>query len=88
MTKAEQFAALFNNDGQTWLTGCGRYWDQVADEMCASVEIRRRDDAMRLTFSDGSVIVAVGDAWDLGFSDCWCFAGYPCDGHEQGNCNR
>lgn len=85
-TKAEQFAALFNNDGQCWMTADGRYWDTVADEMGADVYTRHRDDATRLTFPDGSVITAVGDAWDHGFPDCWCWAGCPRDGHDDGRC--
>lgn len=40
----------------------------------------RSSDEWKAVFPDESVITACGGAWDIGYLDCWCWAGY---GHEN-----
>ena len=86
MTIAQQIAAALDNDGQQWRT---RPTDE-SDPMTFTDLVERHGayiqtwrDNSRFTFSDGSVITVAGSAWDLGFPDCYCWAGA---GHDD-TCN-
>lgn len=81
MTIAAQVSALLHNDGQCWRTDDGRDFDQLVEAFGATHD-GDGFDKHRYTFSDHSVITVSGDAWDLGFSTCWCWAGVvEQDGH-------
>ena len=89
MTQAQEFAALFNNDGQTWTTADGRSWSEVTDGW-GGLKTRERapgtEGPIRLEFSDGSVLVEDGDAWDIGCNtsdDCFCWKGAGCSCGED-----
>jgi hypothetical protein len=94
MNIAQQIALALDNDGQQWRT---RPTDdsepQTFNELVeqhggASVDWRdgfRTGDVHRLTFDDGSIITVAGGAWDLGFADCYCWAGaVEQEGHRCG----
>lgn len=73
MTTAQQIAAQFNNDGQCW-TNC-------ANESLGDVADRHAHDktghgsAIKYIFTDGSILIDDGDAWDFGIegADCFCW---------------
>jgi hypothetical protein len=84
MTIAQQIADALDNDGQQWRT---RPTDDTEPETFHQLvgrhggsSISWRDgwatgDVRSHTFSDGSVITVCGEAWDIGFPDCFCWAG-------------
>jgi len=74
MTIADQVAALLGDDGQVFETADGRTLADLAAEYGAEIE-RASHEAIRYTWPDGSVIVEVGGAWDLGYPHCWCWQG-------------
>lgn len=85
-TIAYQVSAALGHDGQQWSTRPTDDSDSLTlDDLAAqhggaSVAWRdgvRTGDVYSLTFSDGSVITVAGDAWDLGFLGCFCWAGCP-----------
>jgi hypothetical protein len=81
MTIAQQIAAALENDGQQWRTRCSApksFWDLIEQHGGSSVDWRdgwQIGDVRSHTFSDGSVITVCGEAWDIGFPDCYCWAG-------------
>lgn len=86
MTKAEVIAYLFHNDGQRFET-TDRVPSLTLDDACHSfgcvMSYENRgmtDQKVRYVFSDESVITAVGDGWDIGYLDCFCWRG---GGHTE-----
>jgi hypothetical protein len=82
MTHAEIVADRLNNDGQCWTAADGITFDELIAAQEHTVEFRdgqRQGDSYRFVFRDGGVITVNGDAWDLGFTDCFCWAGNPAD---------
>lgn len=77
MTTAQKLSALLHDDGQTWHTDDGR----LLDDWCEEEGARRESldghgtSVYRYTFKDDSVITVAGDAWDLGYLDCYCWQG-------------
>lgn len=95
MTIAEKISALLNDDGQVWYASDGRHFaDLLEDYPGTKMEWRdgyRTGDTVRYTFSDGSVILEAGAAWDFGFQDCFCWQGEPdedCPNHGKGGTNE
>ena len=77
-TDAERIAARFNDDGMTWTDAEGNDFAEVCDELASDIDNGRHDRGdgdYRYTFADDSVIVVLGDCWDLGYTDCWCMRG-------------
>ena len=87
-TAAEQISILLHDDGQTYVDDDGRELDQICRDAgaeveysdCDSIHSRTSQTRIRYTLSDGSVILDAGDAWDLGYHDCWCWRG---EGHND-----
>jgi hypothetical protein len=84
MTIAQQIAAALDNDGQQWRTRPTDYTEPVTFneliERLGGASVSWRDgwqtgDVRSYEFSDGSVITVAGEAWDIGFPDCFCWAG-------------
>ncbi len=83
-TTAEQVAEIFSNDGLTWVV-------EIDGEDLDLVDVMIRHGAMldergpgreeRWIFPDGSVITLAEEAWDLGYTGCFCWAGI---GHNAG----
>ena len=77
-TDAERIAERFDNDGMTWTDAEGNDFAEVCDELASDIDNGRHDRGdgdYRYTFADDSVIVVLGDCWDLGYTDCWCMRG-------------
>ena len=85
-TDAERMARRFNDDGHNFTAN-----GVTLDDACRSAGARREwrngpgTDTYRWRFADGSVITIAGAAWDLGFSDCYCWQG---GGHSDECENR
>lgn len=78
MTIAEQIAAALGNDGQQWETRDGIAFATLMHEQDANATWRDGwmvGDVVRYEFRDGSVITEAGDAWDIGYPDCFCWQG-------------
>ena len=84
MTTAQQIADALDNDGQQWRTRPTddsepvTFNELIEQRGGSSISWRdgwRTGDVRSHTFADGSVITVAGDAWDLGFPDCFCWAG-------------
>jgi hypothetical protein len=88
MNIAQQIADAFDNDGQQWRTITSddsepRTFDDLVEQHGAYIQPWR--DKCRFTFNDGSIITVAGGAWDLGFADCYCWAGaVEQEGHRCG----
>lgn len=88
MSIAQQIAQALDNDGQQWRTrptddSEPRTFDDLIEQHGAYIQPWR--DKCRFTFDDGSIITVAGDAWDLGFADCYCWAGaVEQEGHQCG----
>jgi hypothetical protein len=88
MTIAQQIALALDNDGQQWRTrptddSEGLTFDDLIEQHGAYIQPWR--DKCRFTFDDGSIITVAGGAWDLGFADCYCWAGaVEQEGHRCG----
>lgn len=75
-THAHQIGARLHNDGQVFADNDGYTLDDMAGDLGGRKEQHpRKPDVYRWVFGDGSVITVAGDAWDDGYSDCWCWAG-------------
>lgn len=77
-TIAETIAAALNDDGQNWRTSDGQTMDDLIDLHDGVLTWRdgwRTGDTVRANFSDGSCITMAGEAWDVGFPTCFCWAG-------------
>ena len=88
-TTAEMIAAALGDNGMTWRTNDGVSLDELADQADGSVDRHpSKPDVCRWVFPDGSVITGAGDAWDFGFTACWCWAGCPGELHPapSGEC--
>lgn len=77
VTTAELIARRLGDDGTVWTAPDGRPVEDVLREEAARVD---RDQGpsgtrTRYVFEDGSAITCAGDAWDVGFADCYCWAG-------------
>lgn len=85
MTTAEKIAKRLGNLGTNYTCDAtGEALDEMADHY--GCEIVRKNDATSYEFSDGSVITCTGEAWDIGFLHCLCWAGCPdddCDNPEH-----
>jgi hypothetical protein len=81
LTIAERIAAALGNDGMRWSTPDGTEFEDLVAQHGGAYIARdpRRPDVARYTFADGSIITAAGDAWDLGYADCWCWQGCQSD---------
>lgn len=85
-TIAERISAALGDDGTNFRTNDGVTLDTLAEHYDGALEMHpRRPDACRWTFPDGSVITAAGCAWDIGFPDCWCWAGAQHEFHPAPN---
>ena len=86
MSIDQQIAQALDNDGQQWRTrptddSEPRTFDDLIEQHGAYIQPWR--DKCRFTFDDGSIITVAGDAWDLGFADCYCWAGaVEQEGHQ------
>ena len=77
-TTAQRISDALGNDGQCWTTAGGITFDTLVHShrhLCEWRDGWHTGDVYRLTFLDGSIITVAGDAWDLGFSDCFCWEG-------------
>lgn len=85
VTIAEAIANALGNDGMAWRTAENVSFDAlIAQHGGAHRDHNERPgtEMVRYRFCDGSIITGAGAAWDIGFSDCWCWAGA---GHQD-NC--
>jgi hypothetical protein len=90
MTQAEKIAEQLGMDGQVWATKDGQSLDDLCEAARGTKSYQRgwgidgnytgHTSSYKYTFFDGSVITCHGAAWDLGYADCWCWAGY---GHDE-----
>jgi hypothetical protein len=84
MSQAEQIAEQLCMDGQVWETKTNQSLDDLC-EAAHGVKTYKNcwgSDSYKYKFRDGSVITCHGAGWDLGYLDCWCWAGF---GHDE-NC--
>jgi len=81
-TEAERISDMFD-DGQSFETPDGEDLTAICGKAALTSTIEGHD-RQRFVFSDGSAITVAGNAWDLGYGDCWCWQGI---GHD-GNCLR
>lgn len=84
-TLAQQLADLLGNDGLRFRADDGRDFDEIVAALGGST-VEWRDGywaghVFRHVLRDGSVITVAGDAWDLGFAECYCWQG---EGHTCG----
>jgi hypothetical protein len=82
-TKANRIAALFEDNGRFFELADGRTLPALCEG--AAIEIARDASGLwgkpvRYVFEDGSAITVAGDAWDIGYADCFCWAGI---GHSE-----
>jgi hypothetical protein len=78
-TAAELISAALGHDGTRWATPDGVTLDDLIDLHGGRIDVSY--DCWRAVFADGSAItVSGGAAWDIGYADCWCWAGH---GHEN-----
>jgi hypothetical protein len=91
-TIAQQIANSLDNDGQQFRTrptdgSEGVTFTDLVEQYGAYIEPWR--DKCRFTFDDRSIITVAGDAWDLGYPDCYCWAdavaqeGHRCQEAEE-----
>lgn len=83
MTSAQVISAFFNDDGQRWCTENGVRMHECIEHHGGVLTWRdgwRTGDTVRADFPDGSCITMAGDAWDIGFPGCFCWAGC---GHDE-----
>lgn len=64
MTKAEEIARRFGNDGQNFTDTSGTPLSEVLESQAQHQETNDTG-ATRYVFADGSAIVTSGDAWDI-----------------------
>lgn len=82
-TQAQTVADQLDNDGQRFTSADGRTLAELCEAAGARV-VSRTSHGIRYVFRDGSVIVAVGGAWDVGLSpDCDCWAGADSGRHSE-----
>lgn len=84
MTIAETIATRYGNDGTQWNDDKEQHLSAVCEEAGGIKETKDTED-FRYVFPDDSVITVCGAGWDLGFKDCWCWAGCPspeCPNHK------
>jgi len=85
-TIADEIAALFGNDGHRFeaVELEGMMFQSVCRAHDRFPDINRH--ANRYTFSDGSVLLDLGDCWDFGYPECWCSReqGHALDCYEAG----
>jgi hypothetical protein len=77
-TTADAIAAALGNDGLCWATPSGVTLDQLIDQHNGALTWRdgwHTGDTVRADFRDGSSITMAGDAWDIGYPECFCWAG-------------
>jgi len=85
-TTAEQVAEIFHNDGMTWTVEINGEDLDLVDAMRqygGELDEIGPDREERWLFADGSVITLAEEAWDLGYTGCFCWSGI---GHNAG-CN-
>ena len=83
LTTAERISALLGDDGTVYQDSEGRDLAQLCEESGGAADERDSgtDNCLRRwVFSDGSAILDVGNAWDLGYAGCYCWRG---DGHTD-----
>lgn len=81
MTTAQQIAAQLGDDGTHFETSDGRRLESLAE---AAGGVRETCGAMtRWAFPDESALTVSGAGWDIGFPNCWCWAGAPADRHAE-----
>lgn len=88
---AERIAEQLGNNGMTWQDNSGNTLDQLAAEAGGYLERHPcKSDVCRWVFPDDSVITEAGEAWDFGFSTCWCWVGAPYQAHPtpHGDCEE
>lgn len=80
LTTAQEISEFFDNDGQCFemdeaslVTVCQKHAVRV-DRRDTSSTV---DGSQRYIFADDSAITVHEDAWDLGFTDCWCWESAP-----------
>ena len=89
-TTASKISDRFSNDGQVWKDADGVYLAHALNSAVGVPEGYReftgpdgsrkdrkndRDEVVRWTFADGSVITIAGDGWDFGYPGCYCWEG-------------
>ena len=72
MTTAETICRRFRDDGTIFYDAAGVSLERAC-ELAGADEEADGFDRFRYTFPDGSVITVAGEAWDLGFSACYCW---------------
>jgi hypothetical protein len=88
-TIADQIAALVGGDGMRFDTpDDGPHLQEIMKANAKRVSHKKgrrfAGDPTRYIFADNSVITAAGDAWDFGYTACFCWQG---QGNEhQENC--
>ena len=74
-TTAQKIANRFNRDGQNFCDKKGKSLEEVCRKAGLKYPVETNPDFMKFTFTDSSVIVIGGGAWDIGFPECGCWQG-------------
>jgi len=78
-TVAEIISHKFGDNGSCFVADDGRQLTECLEEECTG-KTTAGGDEVRFEFSDHSVIVVAGGAWDLGYPDsrchCWVSTGH------------
>jgi len=91
---AQTISALLNDDGQVFAAADGRTLEDLTEAHGATITTPNgawdsptpNGAWARYVFGDGSVITVVGNGWDLGYPDCYCWQGVghnDCVAEEQ-----
>ena len=57
-----------------------------AEKLCISREVNSSINGVKYQFRDGSYLTSVNAGHDIGFRNCWCYAGhghYECSAYEE-----
>jgi len=82
-TTAEKIAERFDN-GTNWRDPKGYHLLDVCMSRAVAIDEKPDHSSGRYVFEDESAITIMAGAWDIGFKDCWCWAGL---GHDE-ECKR
>jgi len=75
-TTAEKISDRYNNDGTNFTDADDVNIGQACEES-TNIVYRHPEDTRdhRYVFADNSVITFMGEAWDIGYPNCWCWQG-------------
>ncbi len=80
LTIAECIAVRFHDDGSCFQNGHGTWLENACSKVACRFNKEFQNE--RYVFEDLSTITIGGDAWDLGYHECWCWQGCHDDSCE------